>query len=183
MIENANPVALAEKWQQELKMADWGSQKAITIFWPDQGRIQRIYQDGSCNNDVGRINASGYKTLRHSKKMHLAHRLLWEKSKSDCLGAREIDHIDGDKLNNRIDNLRVVTRKQNMENQSKPFKNNLLGVKGVKRTKNGKFQARIRSNSKLVHLGTFLDIESAQDAYMRAAAKYHTHNPSAKEQQ
>lgn len=74
-----------------------------------------------------------------------------------------IDHIDGDKLNNQIENLRIATISQNIAN-SKISKNNKCGYKGVYKGNSG-WRACIMKDGKTIHLGTFKDIEDAVEAY------------------
>lgn len=80
----------------------------------------------------------------------------------------KVDHEDGDGLNNRRKNIRTATGTQNNAN-SVVSRRNLLGVKGVSRTKNRRFRAVIQLNDKNVHLGCFLTSEEAADAYKVAA--------------
>lgn len=81
----------------------------------------------------------------------------------------DVDHINGNKLDNRRCNLRVCTRSQNLQNM-KLRKDNRLGVKGVTFNKaRQKYVAQITSNGKNKGLGYFLTIEEAKAAYDKAA--------------
>lgn len=72
-----------------------------------------------------------------------------------------IDHIDGNPLNNKIENLREATPSQNLAN-TRISKNNTSGFKGVFYHKStGKWQASVRFNGRLLHLGLFSDISDA----------------------
>jgi len=71
----------------------------------------------------------------------------------------EIDHVDGDALNNALSNLRDVPRKMNARNK-RLYRNNRTGYPGVKKRSNGKYQACIGSSPR-THLGTFTRLESA----------------------
>jgi hypothetical protein len=80
---------------------------------------------------------------------------------------------NGNQLDNRRVNLRLVTRQQNSFNRKHPQKINNLGVKGVhwhKRAK--KYRSCIRYNGKLIHLGLFVSLEDADKAYRAAEIKY-----------
>lgn len=91
------------------------------------------------------------------------HRLIME-SKNDKM----IDHIDGNKANNRKSNLRFVTNSQNQMNRDKPS-NNTSGVKGVYWHKNKhKWQANLQVNGNLLYLGMFDDKEEAVKARKEA---------------
>jgi AP2 domain-containing protein/HNH endonuclease len=85
---------------------------------------------------------------------------------------KEVDHINGDTLDNRRCNLRICSHKENLRNQKLP-KNSKSGYKGVtwyKRIK--KWRSHIRLNKKQIHLGYFDDIKLAANAYNEAAIKY-----------
>ncbi len=79
---------------------------------------------------------------------------------------KEVDHIDGNRANNKLNNLRIVTRQQNNFNR--------INTKGVSRLKkNGKWYAQIVLNGKKIHLGYFYLEEDAINAYKEAKKKYH----------
>lgn len=113
----------------------------------------------------------GYSEIHIFGKLFLAHRLAWFYVHGEWPNG-QIDHVNGDRLDNRISNLRVALHGQNRAN-SKPGKNNLLGVKGVCKSRNGKYAAQIRASGKQIHLGTHETIEQAHAAYCEAARKYH----------
>jgi len=75
----------------------------------------------------------------------------------------EVDHINRNTLDNRKDNLRIVTRKENADNRGM-FKNNTSGATGVCFQK-GKYQASYRHNGKLIYIGRYATIEEAKQAY------------------
>ena len=86
-----------------------------------------------------------------------------------------IDHIDGDRLNNQRSNLRICSIGQNVSNQRR-HRNNTSGVKGVslRQTKSGlRYDAKIMVNRKFYHLGSFLTLEEASNAYAKGAQFYH----------
>lgn len=85
----------------------------------------------------------------------------------------EIDHINGNPLDNRKINLRICTRVQNEANKP-PGRNNTSGYKGVhweKRLK--KWRVKIKENKKIIHLGLFEKKEVAAQAYNEAAKRIH----------
>lgn len=83
-----------------------------------------------------------------------------------------IDHINGNKLDNRKSNLRIATKSENNTN-IKRKSNNTSGYTGVKATKSGKYVAQISFNNKRIHLGTYSTIEEAVQARHDAEIKYH----------
>lgn len=82
-----------------------------------------------------------------------------------------VDHINGDKLDNRRCNLRLVTKSQNMMNVGNRA-NTKSGFKGVSLFQKG-WKAYINKDRKQIHLGCFNTPEKAAQAYNDAALKYH----------
>ena len=105
----------------------------------------------------------GKKTV---KKLVVMHRVI-----CGATDGQMCDHRNGDSLDNRRANLRIVTTSENAHN-SKKDRRNTTGFKGVKR-QGGKWIARIGLNWKRIHLGTFDSPELAAHAYDKAAVKYH----------
>lgn len=86
---------------------------------------------------------------------------------------KQVDHIDGDGLNNQRVNLRVCTRSQNNRNREKTSRATTSKYKGVSHHKrNKKWCARIRTGSNLKHLGSFSSEKAAAHAYNEAAIEY-----------
>lgn len=120
---------------------------------------------------AGTNNAHGYRIISFNGKAHKAHRLAW----LVCFGSwptGEIDHINGLKGDNRICNLRDVTKSVNTRNVRKPRSNNKTGFLGVSKARNG-YQASITINNKTMHVGRFDSAEAAHFAYVEAKRKFH----------
>lgn len=115
---------------------------------------------------AGSTMNTGYFKLAIGNKGHLAHRLAWlyVTGTAPC---QAIDHINGDRTDNRFCNLRQATIAQNARNRGHQ-KNNRLGVKGVRRA-NGKYRADIKIGNKSVYLGVFPTVDEAHAAYREAA--------------
>lgn len=85
----------------------------------------------------------------------------------------DVDHIDGDGLNNRRANLRIATRSENCCNQRLP-EHSTSGLKGANWKKEaGKWRAQIAVRGRKKHLGYFATPEAAHEAYLAAAEKLH----------
>jgi len=96
-------------------------------------------------------------------------RLLMHRVILDAPCALQVDHINGNGLDNRRSNLRLATSSQNKVNRS--FKNN-IGYRGIYQ-KNTRFEAAIRVLGSKYYLGSFASPEAAAHAYDAAARKYH----------
>jgi hypothetical protein len=135
----------------------------------------RCYRDGSVERrfrSEWRIientdNCNGYNTIRVNKKLIRRHRII-----AFCfigLNIDEpteiIDHEDRNKLNNAVNNLRIVTQQENCYNR------NAKGYTWIK--EKGKWLAQITINGKKKHLGYFDDEESASKVYQEAKLIHH----------
>lgn len=110
--------------------------------------------------------------IRYKGNLYYAHRLAWLYVYGEFPESM-IDHIDGNPLNNRIQNLRVCTSKENQKNQGIP-KHNTSGFKGVSKfRRDNKWQAQARLEGKDVYLGLFNTPEEASEAYNTFAKQHH----------
>ena len=118
-------------------------------------------------------NKSGdkWRRLGHQYKIYEEHRIIFLMHHGYL--PEQIDHIDGNGINNDIENLRAATRSQNLQNTGKK-KNNKSGFKGVSwHKKSNKWRAQITSDRKDHYLGLFDTPEAAHEAYKAAATKLH----------
>lgn len=111
----------------------------------------------------------GHINIRVYGKKEKAHRLAWLYVYGEWPPGY-IDHINRIPWDNRIENLRVVTHTENMQNKSL-YKNSNTGVPGVQ-FKNSKWVARIQVEGQRIALGTFPTIEEAIQARQDAERKY-----------
>lgn len=102
-----------------------------------------------------------------SKRISM-HRLIL--APPSCL---EIDHINGDGLDNQRKNLRPATRQQNSCNLQRAPRNNKSGYKGVFQVENGKWRAVVKAHGKNHYLGRYATAQQAAEAYNEAAKLYH----------
>jgi hypothetical protein len=127
---------------------------------PDTGVFTR--------KDTGRVAGdqmkSGYWRISVKGRRYSAHRLAWLYM-MDKWPNHHVDHIDGDKINNRFNNLRDVSRAQNLHNVGQPNCNNTSGFRGVS-LHQGKWRAQIMLNRKHIKIGCFDTPEEAHAAYL-----------------
>lgn len=137
------------------------------IFKYSDGKIYRHGESKEAGTDKG----NGYRMVCVRGKKYLTHRVIWEMINGNIPYGLEIDHIDGNRSNNRIDNLRLVKRSNNNKNKSKQL-NNTSGVTGVTWCKkHKKWIARYKLNGKQVQIGRFDNLDDARNAREKVAMK------------
>ncbi|WP_368897741.1 HNH endonuclease, partial [Morganella morganii] len=121
---------------------------------------------------AGTVDAFGYVRIVLRNKNYKAHRLAWAVMFGE-FPELDIDHINGNKSDNRISNLRLATHQENMRNRKMP-KTNTSGVKGVywDREKK-KWRAGLRFDGKSKNLGYFTDLSVAARAVCKAREELH----------
>ena len=113
----------------------------------------------------------GYILVRIGNRLYRAHRIIWEMHHGPIPKGNELDHIDTNRANNRLSNLRVCTHAQNCLNRG-ANKNNRFGLKGVLMCE-GRIISRIMVNGRTTDLGSFPTPEAAHAAYCAAAKEHH----------
>ena len=144
----------------------YNQQTGVFIRIKATGRRCRI------GEPTGWLSNNGYMSIGLNSKVYLAHRLAWlymtGKWPKD-----EIDHINGNPLDNRWNNLREASSTINKQNQRKARIDNLgTGLLGAYLYKD-KFRSAITVDGKQFHLGVFNTKEEAHRAYIKAKRKYH----------
>lgn len=119
---------------------------------------------------------NGYIRIHMGGKLYGAHRLAWLYMTGEH-PKHQIDHINGNGLDNRIANLREATSFENAQNIRKPQTNNSHGNLGITHDKlKNLWRARISVNGTRIYLGKFKTPEEATEAYMTAKRKLHSFN-------
>ncbi len=122
---------------------------------------------------AGSKHKEGYISITIKNKAYLAHRLAWLYVYGS-LPKYQIDHINGDRIDNRIVNLRKSTHHQNQGNQRNPHCGNNSGFMGVSFDKvKNKYVATISINGKNKNLGRYKTPEEAHEVYLEAKRKNH----------
>jgi len=112
------------------------------------------------NNKVaGTKTKAGYIKLQINKIPYSAHRLVWVLFNKDIPLDKQIDHIDRDKSNNKIENLRLVDCVTNALN--KPCKVSNTGIRGVSKDRDY-YKVSFTVNCKSIHVGNFKNLEEAK---------------------
>jgi len=135
------------------------------IFWKTKVGNKKIGDKAGCTNSLG------YEKVIFRKKEYLVHRIVF--ALHNGFMPKMLDHIDGNKTNNKIENLREATKKENGYNR-KLNKNNKSGIKGINWHKNNnKWQVSINVDGKQKYLGCFKDIEIAKKVIELNRVEHH----------
>ncbi len=113
----------------------------------------------------------GYLGIKLGYRIIAAHRLAWFHFYSEWPD-QVIDHIDGNPMNNRIQNLRDVSRSVNGQNQRKATAQSQTGLLGCHPHRT-KFAAQIKVGGRQRHIGLFHSPEEAHAAYLTAKRRLH----------
>ena len=153
----------------------------LFAYYPSSGKLIWKITVGSkarVGDVAGRLTPAGYRRISVGHKNLSAHRIAWYMTHGRLPKRGQIDHINGSRADNRLENLREVTRQENGKNKKKPTINTsgILGVYWDKKAK--KWRAQITVDGKLKYLEYFDDIHEAAKA-RKAAEKdlgfHHNH--------
>lgn len=142
-------------------------------FKYEDGNIYWIKTAGTralVGSRAGKRRKDGYYDVGLKGKYYLVHRIIFALNHNYL--PETVDHIDHNRENNLISNLREATCSQNSHN-SRISRNNSTGVKGIRKTRNNKFEARIAINGTTIQVGTFDTLECAKSAIEIERKKRH----------
>ncbi|MDE1139960.1 MAG: HNH endonuclease [Paraburkholderia tropica] len=152
---------------ERLRELLWYNPETGVFTWRVRpGRKMRIGQE------AGSMTANGYVQIKVDKRRYLAHRLAWLHVHGEW-PIDDIDHINGVRTDNRIENLRDVTGHVNMQNLKKATaQNKTAKMLGVTMSRD-RYQAQIKVDGKYKYLGVFESAEAAHEAYLVAKRELH----------
>ena len=138
------------------------------LYWKKVAHPSKQYLVG---HEAGSIHKTGYRHITWRGKVHKAHRLIFMLHHGYL--PKEIDHINGDRSDNRIDNLRAVTRSENQCNRG-VLANNTSGYPGVSwHKKSNAWLVRVMKDGKTRLQMYFKDLELAALVASEARDLYH----------
>lgn len=140
--------------------------------------VARRWNREKAGREAGHIGANGYRILCIARRTNQAHRIAWAMA-TGAWPEKQIDHINHDRSDNRLENLREVSGSENCRNRSLP-RDNRSGVIGVDR-RHGEWRARIFHEGRRLDLGSFKSLEAAAEARSAASRQlgYHTNHGAA----
>lgn len=154
--------------------------RELIDYDPETGAFRWRHREGRtgsrCNVDreAGSVSKqTGYRTIRLDKRLFQAHRLAWL-FMHGVWPPEDIDHINGIRLDNRIENLRSVPNRVNRQNVRRARRDSQTGFLGVTQDKRrGVFRAQIRTDGEKVYLGSYATPEAAHEQYLLAKRALH----------
>lgn len=168
--------ALVKSEAGALAMTDAERLRMAVTYDPSTGVFRRKITTSSrakAGDKAGCLSVKGYLEFNVLGRLRRANRLAWLYVHGQWPNGT-IDHKDGDRANNAIDNLRDVSNRTNGENRRRPNKNNSTGKLGVRLHKmSGKYEARIRVGGVLLYLGLHVTPDIAHAAYVAAKRELH----------
>jgi hypothetical protein len=146
--------------------------KELFHYDADTGQFTRFRAKGRWPDRVGAIRF-GYLIIKIDYKLYRAHRLAWLYVHGEW-PSDQIDHINGDRADNRISNLRAATNSQNKQNARKARSDSRSGLIGAMwESQKNKWRAVILVDGKKKHLGYFDQAEQAHAVYIEAKRTLH----------
>lgn len=123
---------------------------------------------------AGKITKNGYVSIGANWIKAYAHRIVWFMHYGEIQKGFDIDHINHDRTDNRIENLRLVSRSENLKNKGKVLSSSgEMGVYWNERAK--KWEAALNVNGKKKYLGLFDTVDDARNARVKADRVYGYH--------
>jgi hypothetical protein len=149
--------------------------KRLYSYNEETGEFWRLVSAGgrAAGTLAGGKRKDGYIQLAINGKLYLAHRLAFLYVRGEW-PSMDIDHIDGNRRNNRFSNLREATKIENQQNQKRAQRNNASGFLGVSPVCQARtFTARIKVGGRQVYLGNFATANEAHEVYLAAKRQWH----------
>lgn len=139
-------------------------------YEPDTGLFKRFMKSGAAK-ECRSTMPNGYMRIGFQGKDYYQHRIAWL-FVHGAWPSEHIDHINGNKSDNRIANLRDVSNRTNRENKRSAAANSRSGLLGA-RPHRKKWQAVIQVDRKTICLGTYPSPEMAHQVYVKAKRELH----------
>jgi hypothetical protein len=145
----------------------------VTYSGRERAHLSPSMRSRKTGRPVGWRDTHGHLNVKINNKDYLLHRVIWLHQFGEWPDG-VVDHVNGNKQDNRMSNLRLVSQGINCQNNHKGLKGSFSGTLGVSPgITPGTWLANIRANKHAMRLGTFNSKEEAYDAYLNAKALVH----------
>lgn len=149
---------------------------ALLSYSPEDGLFRWRVAKGNraaAGRVAGSVGVYGYRTIRIDQRDYRAARLAWFYA-TGRWPATFIDHINGDRLDDRLSNLREASRAQNSANAKTKNRKHDAPKGAHFHAASGRWTSSIQTNKKTIYLGCFATKEQAAEAYACAAKQHHS---------
>lgn len=137
----------------------------------------KVEKTNTCWNWQGKLRPDGYGQVNSYGEVLLPHRISYALANNGVMPKAHVDHICHNRSCVNPDHLRLVTRKQNMENRSGASKVSSTGIRGVEWCKaKNKYRAKVGHCGKVLHVGYFSNLRDAEAAAIAKRNELFTHN-------
>jgi len=164
-----------EKAVNHILTTQMNKETLIEMFEYKKGKLYNKYTRNPRAlqySEIGSKHHSGYRQVQISGKLYMVHRLIWIIYNDEIPSGMEIDHINHIRDDNRLINLRLVTRQDNRRNQKLTARNTsgTMGVYLIK--KSNRWCAQIKVDGKVIYLGTYSIKKEAIEVRKKAETTY-----------
>jgi hypothetical protein len=156
---------------EDYEVSNLGNVKSLYRFFKDKtgrntSKKERILKNSIDTNGYCRVNLSNKGEKRKTFQVHQLVAIAFLDHKPNGFKGLVVDHIDNNPLNNNVENLQLITNRENSSKDKKGYSSKYIGVNWYKRDK--KWRAQIMINGKLNHLGCFKNEKIAHAVYLNA---------------
>ncbi len=152
---------------------DYNEESGVMLWKKKKGRAKK-------GDIVGSSKTNGYLNVMIKRKSYLVHRIAWLMT-YESFPEEQIDHINHNRFDNRMANLREVGYKENSQNRTRR-NNNTSGISGVRwDNRHLRWTANIGVDYKRIHLGSFVEFSDAVNARKNAEVLYGFHTNHGKD--
>ena len=141
------------------------------LYW--KVRRNQLALEGAVAGHIDNCRGKLYYRVRVDRQLVMGHWIVWAMHYGHWPDD-QIDHQDGNGINNRISNLRIATQAVNNKNAA-VRKDNKTGVSGVTTVRSGRYVAHIREGGRAMHLGTFDTLHEASEVRKQAEIRFGFH--------
>lgn len=148
--------------------------RELFSYDPERGILSRLVpRNGTKTGPIpGTLTNRGYLQISADNRRYYVHRIAWMISHGEIPDGLYIDHVNGNRSDNRLANLRLLTIAENCQNRHGVHRSREGGILGVD-LKRGKWRARINIGGRQVEIGLFPTQDEASEAYLKAKREMH----------
>lgn len=148
--------------------------RELLCYYPETGELVWRISRGAvkAGAPIRSVNHGGYFLVRIDNRLFLAHRVIWLMQTGEW-PAGCMDHINGIRQDNRWSNFRLLSNKENVQNQRRAYKTNSTGLLGAAKRPCNRFSAQIKADGVYHHLGNYRTAQEAHEAYVAAKRRLH----------